>query len=164
MLGFVSLVRSAVLGIAVVAALFCALDWAVRTRRVSPFSAAARFSRRYLDPLMRPIERMLLRSGGSPTAAPWWMLAAVIVGGLVLLQVIEVAGGLVAEVGFAATHPTVLPMLLLSWAISLLTRALLVRVFSSWFSISPYSPWIRWSYVLTDWMLTCFAASSRRSG
>jgi YggT family protein len=28
-----------------------------------------------------------------------------------------------------------------------------VRVFSSWLPISPYSRWIRWSYVLTDWMI-----------
>jgi len=31
--------------------------------------------------------------------------------------------------------------------------ALLVRVISSWLPISPYSRWIRWSYVLTEWMI-----------
>jgi YggT family protein len=28
-----------------------------------------------------------------------------------------------------------------------------VRVISSWFRISPWSRWIRWSYVLTEWLL-----------
>jgi YggT family protein len=28
-----------------------------------------------------------------------------------------------------------------------------VRVLSTWLPISPYSRWIRWSYVLTEWML-----------
>ena len=40
-----------------------------------------------------------------------------------------------------------------SWVISLLTLALFVRVISSWFPVSPYSRWIRWSYVTTDWMI-----------
>jgi YggT family protein len=31
--------------------------------------------------------------------------------------------------------------------------ALIVRVISTWFQISPYSKWIRWSYVLTEWFL-----------
>jgi len=28
-----------------------------------------------------------------------------------------------------------------------------VRVISTWVRISPYSRWVRWSYVLTDWLL-----------
>jgi YggT family protein len=26
-------------------------------------------------------------------------------------------------------------------------------VLSSWFPISPFSKWVRWTYTLTDWML-----------
>jgi len=26
-------------------------------------------------------------------------------------------------------------------------------VLSSWFPVSPYSKWVRWSYVLTDWLI-----------
>jgi hypothetical protein len=31
--------------------------------------------------------------------------------------------------------------------------ALIVRVLSTWLPVSPYSKWIRWSYVLTDWLI-----------
>ena len=44
-------------------------------------------------------------------------------------------------------------MLLLSWAFAFLKLALMVRVLSSWFPVSPYSKWVRWSYVLTDWLI-----------
>ena len=35
----------------------------------------------------------------------------------------------------------------------MLQLALLVRVLSSWLGVGQYSPWIRWTYGLTDWML-----------
>ena len=38
-------------------AVLCVVDWMVRTRRLSPFSAVARFMRTRVDPLLRPIER-----------------------------------------------------------------------------------------------------------
>jgi YggT family protein len=40
--------------------------------------------------------------------------------------------------------------LLVSWTFTLLKLALVVRVISSWLPISPYSPWIRWSYALSE--------------
>ena len=49
--------------------------------------------------------------------------------------------------------PGRIPNLLLSWGFAVLKIALVVRVISSWLPVSPYSKWIRWSYVLTEWML-----------
>jgi YggT family protein len=46
-----------------------------------------------------------------------------------------------------------IPILLAEWALEFLYVAILVRVFSSWLPISPYSRWIRWSYVTTEWLL-----------
>ena len=43
------------------------LDWAVRTRRVNPFSVVARFCRRVIDPMLAPIESRVVRAGGIPT-------------------------------------------------------------------------------------------------
>jgi len=40
--------------------------------------------------------------------------------------------------------------LLVHWTFAILRIALIVRVISSWLPISPYSPWIRWSFRLTD--------------
>ena len=41
-------------------------------------------------------------------------------------------------------------VLLVSWTFGLLQIALLVRVIASWVRVSEYSPWIRWSVVLTE--------------
>ena len=43
--------------------------------------------------------------------------------------------------------------MVVGWALDFLTFALLVRVVSSWLPVSPYSKWIRWSYVSTEWIL-----------
>ena len=69
----------------------CAFDWAVRTRRINPFSRTARFFRGRIEPMMAPVERVVVRSGGVPSTAPWWALAAVVVGGILALGGIAIA-------------------------------------------------------------------------
>ena len=60
--------------------------WAVQSRRIEPFGTWARFVRRLSDPLLQPLERRILRGGGNPQNAPYWLLGIVIGGGLVLLS------------------------------------------------------------------------------
>ena len=146
----VSAVRTILLYLAILVAAICAFDWAVRTRRISPFNRVARFFRGRIEPMMQPVERVVVRSGGLPASAPWWALAAVIVGGISLLQLI---GSILAQALFGLNEPSRIPMILASWAFSLLRLALLIRVLASWLPISPYSKWIRWAFVLTEWML-----------
>jgi YggT family protein len=146
-------VRSVLLYLAVAAAAVCAFDWAVRTRRINPFNRSARFFRGRIEPLMQPVERVIVRAGGVPTAAPWWTLVAVVVGGILLVSVLQLLGGVLTQVVFGLAEPRGLPMLVLSWAFSIVKFALLVRVLSTWLPVSPYSKWIRWSYVLTEWMI-----------
>lgn len=150
---FLDIVRRALFGLALIAALVALVDWLVRTRRLQPFGAIARFFRRVVDPLMRPIEDRIVRSGGNPVNAPWWTLVVTVVGGLILITVLEFVGGLIAQAGFGLSSPGRLGVLLLSWTFMLLRIALIVRVISTWVQVSPYSPWIRWSYVLTEWMI-----------
>jgi YggT family protein len=150
---FVFGVRYALFVIAVIVAVIALLDWAVRTRRLNPFGAVGRFTRRVFDPIMAPIERRVVRSGGLPQNAPWWTLVVVVVGGLILVYLLNFLGGILAEALAGANNRSLLGRILLSWAFGLLRLALLVRVVASWFRISPYSGWIRWSYVLTEWML-----------
>lgn len=150
---FIGVVRYVLFGLAVIAAIVALIDWLVRTRRVQPFGAVARFCRRVVDPMMRPIENRIVRSGGNPVNAPWWTLVAVIVGGLILISLLEFLGGLFIQAGFAVTSPARFGVLLLSWTFMLLRIALIVRVVSTWVQVSPYSPWVRWSYVLTEWMI-----------
>lgn len=152
---FVLGVRSVLLYAGVVVAAVCALDWAVRTRRINAFSRTARFFRGRVDPLMTPVERIILRAGGSPGSAPWWSLVGFVVLGILLISVLQFLGGVLRQVTFAAADPSPMSflMLLVSWAFGILKLALLVRVLSSWLPISPASAWIRWSYVATEWLL-----------
>jgi YggT family protein len=143
--------RTALLSIAVVFAAICVLDWAVRTRKISPFNAIARFCRSTIDPFISPIERKVVRAGGTPAAAPLWALAAVVVGGILLLTFldlirIEVVRSILASQQGAAG----IFRLLVSWTFTILKLAIVIRVISSWLPISPYSVWIRWSYALSE--------------
>ena len=149
----VVVVKKVLLYSAIVVAGVAGLDWAVRTRRLSPFSRTARLMRGRIDPLLAPIERVIVRAGGTPASAPWWALAAVIIGGIVLITLLDFFGNILFQLIVVSQQPREAPMLIASWVFSLLSLALLVRVLSSWFPISPYSKWIRWSYVLTDWMI-----------
>jgi len=149
----VVVVKKVLLYSAIVVAGVAGLDWAVRTRRLSPFSRTARLMRGRVDPLLAPIERVIVRAGGTPASAPWWALAAVIIGGIVLITLLDFFGNILFQLIVVSQQPREAPMLIASWVFSLLSLALLVRVLSSWFPISPYSKWIRWSYVFTDWMI-----------
>jgi YggT family protein len=146
--------RYALFAAAVVAGIVAAVDWAVRTRRLNPFGTTARFFRRTVDPLMVPIERRVVRAGGRPSSAPLWALGVVVVGGLLLIALLDfVTGQIAAVAGALARGPSGVLVLLISWTFALLRVALIVRVISSWIGVSPYSPWVRWSYSLTEWML-----------
>ena len=149
----IAVVRMVFLYSAIGVAAICAFDWAVRTRRISPFNRVARFFRSRVDPLMAPVERAIVRRGGLPTHAPWWTLGAIVVGGILAITLLQLLGGLLTQLVFGVQNPSQLPRLFIAWAFSLLRLALLVRVLSSWLPISPYSKWVRWSYVLTEWMI-----------
>lgn len=150
---FLDQLRGALFWVAVVAAVLCLIDWAARTRRISPFGAIARFFRTTIDPLLAPIERLVIRAGGRPSMTPWWSLVAGIVGALILISILEFAGGIAGQIAAAAAMPQILPKLLLSWAFDILRLAIIVRVIASWLPVSPGSWWIRWSFFLTEWML-----------
>jgi YggT family protein len=139
---------------AVVVGVVAAVDWAVRTRRLNPFGPTARFFRRTVDPLMVPIERRVVRAGGKPSSAPLWTLGVVVVGGLLLLALLDFATRQFRVAAAAVSMgPRGVLVLLVGWTFALLRIALIVRVISSWVRVSPYSPWVRWSYGLTEWML-----------
>jgi YggT family protein len=146
-------VRVILFYMAAAAAVICAIDWAVRTRRINPFSKVARFFRANIDPLLAPIERMIVRAGGVPSSAAWWGLVAFIVFGVLLITFLQFFGDILYQLVAVSQRPELAWRVLVSWTISLLSIALIVRVLSSWFPVSPYSRWIRWSYVLTDWIV-----------
>ena len=144
-------VRFALVAIAAVFAVFCLIDWMVRTRRVNLFGSLARFSRSKIDPIIEPIERKVVRAGGNPASAPLWALAAVVIGGILLISVLDFIRAEMMGLAFAVqSGPSGLFKLFVSWTFDFLRIAILVRVVSSWLPISPHSGWIRWAYVVSE--------------
>lgn len=151
------ILRTVLLSIAVVFGAICVLDWAVRTRKISPFNALARFCRSTVDPILSPIERRVVRAGGTPAAAPLWALVAVVIGGILLLTLVDVVRLEVVRSIIASQEGAAgIFHLLVSWTFTILKAAIVVRVISSWLPISPYSAWVRWSYVLSEPILAPF--------
>jgi YggT family protein len=145
------ILRTALFSIAVVMGAICVLDWAVRARKISPFNAIARFCRSTIDPFIVPIERRVVRAGGTPASAPLWALAAVVVGGILLLTLLDIIRLEVVRSIMASQEGAAgIFHLLVSWTFTILKLALLVRVISSWLPISPYSVWVSWSYRLSE--------------
>lgn len=144
-------VRFALVVIAGVFAVFCIIDWLVRTRRVNVFGGLARFSRSKIDPILEPIERRVVRAGGNPVSAPLWALAAVVIGGILLVSVLDFIRAELLGLAFATqSGPRGLFKLFVSWTFDFLRIAILVRVVSSWLPVSPHSGWIRWSYTVSE--------------
>ena len=143
--------RPVVFAAAALFAVIALVDWLVRTRKLNPFGGVARFFRGSVGPLMAPMERRVVRAGGLPSNAPWWTLAAVVVGGILLLELLGFVRGQLAAAAWAtAAGPSGIVRVLVSWAFGILQLAILVRVLSSLFRVSPYSPWVRWSYLISE--------------
>jgi YggT family protein len=142
--------RTALLSIAIAFGAICLLDWAVRTRKISPFNAVARFCRSTVDPIIAPIERRVVRAGGTPAAAPLWALAVIVIGGILLLTAIDMIRLEVVRTIMASQEGAAgIFHLLVSWTFTILKAAIVVMVISSWLPISPYSKWVSWSYRLS---------------
>jgi YggT family protein len=147
----VGLVKIALLALVAILALFCIMDWAVRARRVNLFGGVARFARSKIDPMLAPIERRVVAAGGTPASAPLWGLAAVVIGGILIVSLLNFVTTELYQLVFAfGSGPGGIFRLIVSWLFDFVRIAILVRVISSWLPISPYSNWIRWSYAVSE--------------
>ncbi len=146
--------RWAVFVAAAAAACAAAAAMLVQRRVLNPFGAPARAVRRLTDPLIRPIERRLIRGGGNPQSAPWWLLGIALVLGILLISAVE---WLAQEIRLfdaaAAGGPRRLLAVLVDWAFALLMIALLVRVIGSWFGLGPWHGLMRPMHLATEWLL-----------
>jgi len=148
------LVRYAVFAVFVLSVVVAFTAWLVRARRVSPFGALGRALRAASDPLIRPVEVRLVRLGGNPVNAGWWLVVVVALGGVVLLSLLEWAVGLFYGISAAAGGgPRAVLAFLIGALYSVLFAALLLRVIGSWFGLFRYSRWMRPAYALTDWLV-----------
>ena len=154
MLPFQAVLRYTVFGLVVLAAIVGLGSWLVRTRRVSPFGVLGRTLRSVTDPIVRPVERRLVRMGGNPTHAGGWLVVVTAVAGIVLLSL---AGWLVGTFqtahAAASSGPRGTFRLIVDLAYRILFAALIVRVIAAWFGMFRYSKWIRPAYILTDWFV-----------
>ena len=145
------LVRTLVFASVAILAVLFLLDWLARTRKLNPFNPIARSIRRAVDPLILPIERRVVRAGGLPSSAPIWALVAAVIVGVILVSGVDWVLGSIVSLWFAATSgPMGLFVFLVRLTFGVLQLALLVVVVVSWLPISPYSPWVRWAFVLTE--------------
>ena len=135
-------------------ALVAFASWLVRTRRISPFGALGRTLRSASDPLIRPVETRLVRAGGNPAHAGWWLVVAVAAAGVLLVTLgnwlVETAYGVAAA--FSA-GPRAAIALAVVVAYKIIVVALVVRVLASWLGYFRYSRWLRPAYALTDWVV-----------
>ena len=79
------------------------------------------------------------------------MLVALVIGGLVVLALLRFLLGQAAQIELLVrAGPRGIAYVLIHWTFALLQLALIVRVVSSWLRVSPYSPWVRWSFALSE--------------
>ena len=151
---FAAVLRSVLLVGGVAVACVATADWAVRTRRINPFNAVARFLRGRVDPRLAGIERQVTRAGGHPSSTPWWALVAYAIIAALLLALVDLVFGLIREAAFAGSAGVMgILALVVHWTFRFFGFALLVRVVSSFFPSAAGSIWLRWSFGATEWML-----------
>jgi len=148
------LIRYAVFAVFVVAVLVATASWLVRTRRVSPFGLVGRGLRQVTDPLLRPVEGRVVRAGGSPAHAGWWLVIGVAILGVL---VVSLAQWLVTAwdslTGAARSGPRVMIALVVEIAFDVLFLAIFLRAIASWLGAFRFSRWMRPVYWLTDWIV-----------
>ena len=137
---------------------FCGItalgSWAVRTRRISAFSAPGRTIRKYTDSVLAPIERLVIQRGGNPQNAGWWLVVISVVGGIVVVTLTDWVVVQAAELASAgAQGPREILRLVVYYAVQAVSLALVARVIGSWFGIDRFNRWMRPAYTLTDWIV-----------
>jgi YggT family protein len=147
-------VRILVIVALVYAGLVALTHWAVRNKRITPFGPWPRFMRKVSDPVLDPLERRILRTGGNPQNAPLWLLGIVVAGGLILMSLTSwLIGAAVSMRVMVQAGPRMWVATLVSFLFTILMTSILIRVIGSWFGIGPYRKWMRPFYILTDWLI-----------
>lgn len=149
-----SSLRLAVAVLVGVALVLAVAAWAVRTGRIGPRSPLAGPARGLTDPLLRPLERRILRLGGNPVDAPVWLVGLVVAGGLLLLGLLGWIQGIAGYLrAMAGGGPRAWGQGLVSLVYFVLVLALVIRVLGGWFGLGRYHRWGRHAYRLTDWLV-----------
>lgn len=150
----VELTRYVVLGLVAVAAALAFGAMAVQRRIINPFGRPARTIRDISDPVLKPIERRVLRSGGNPQQAPLWLLGLAIVLGILVITLVDWGVGYAYSLRHAAgLGGRSLMIRIVDLVLNLLMIAIIIRVIGSWLGAGQYNRWMRPFYLLTEWFL-----------
>lgn len=135
-------------------AVVAATHWLVRRGTLQPFHPWTRAVRSASGPLLRPVATAVVRRGGNPQDAAYWLLAAGVLGGLVLIYTLQwlIRYGQASASAFSA-GPRGIASFLIASAIDLMLLALLIRVIGSWFGVGRWTPWMRPLHVITEWIV-----------
>ena len=145
--------RLLAVGVLVAGTGLATLAWAVRSRRINPFGAPARFVRQSIDPVLAPLDRRLARAGVVGAQVPWWGLLALLLTSAAVIYLVGFVANVVTGAYLAANAgPRGLAMLAIGWTFALLQLALLVRVVTSWIG-GGHTVIARLAARLTDWFL-----------
>lgn len=149
------LIRYGVFGVFVLATSVSVGSWAIRTRRISPFSRTAKLIRRTTDPVLTPIENWIHRRGGNPQHAEAWLFGGAVVGGIVVISaasfVATTMRGVLAIAGSGQWYDLIRAVVVLAGRV--VSGALLVRVIGSWIGWHRHTPYLRPIFFLTDWIV-----------
>lgn len=146
--------RYAVFALFALSALVALGSWLVRTRRVSPFSQFGRGLRSVTDPIVRPVEKRLVRMGGNPVHAGWWLVVVVAAGGVIFISLLGWGLNAFQGVAWAAqSGPRATLALVVTLAYNVVFYAVIVRIIASWLGFFQYNRWMRPIYALTDWLI-----------
>jgi YggT family protein len=146
-----AVVRTVVAITVVTLSILFLLDWLVRTRRINPFHPAARAIRRVVDPILAPVERRIVRAGGLPSSAPIWALVGAVLLGIILISGLDfLVQGLAGLLFAVSSGPLGLFVVLVRLTFGILRLAVILVVIVSWLPISPFSPWVRWAFAITE--------------
>lgn len=150
----VTVVRDIVAGAFFLSAALATGNWLVRTQKISPFSALGRFLKKSSDPVLAPVETRVVRYGGLPSQAGWWLVVGTAVAGLLLIWLAKGVVGVLYDLRYAAEGGVFgIASYLLNGVIDILVIALVVRFFGGLLGAFQFNRWTRWAYVLTDWMI-----------
>lgn len=145
-------VRYVVFAIVLLSALIALAAWAVRTRTVDPFSGLGRFLRSLSEPIVKPVEKKLVKSGGNPQTAAWWIFGVPLVVGLLVIAFAGWVDTQVATVMGARSARGVI-RLVVSYTGWLVMIALFIRVIGTWVGLHRETRMMRPVYLLTDWIV-----------
>lgn len=106
------------------------------------------------DPIVRPVEKRLVRLGGNPVNAGWWLVVVVAAGGVIFISLFGWGlNAFQAVEGAASTGPRASLGLVVDIAYNILFYAVIIRIIGSWLGFFRYNRWMRPVYALTDWLV-----------